>query len=536
MPNQSLLVFQLGPVQEFIAQARSTRDLWSGSYLLSWLTAHAAATVVETCGETALVFPHPDQPMLRAVRGDGSLDALRPTIPNRVLAVVPAEEVNRIAEAAETAIRGALNALATPCWEWLSCESKKIGEDIDLYRKRWCQQLKLFPQFTWHAVPLDGGWQKAFKDLMLAHAARRQTRDFACWLTDPEQTGSTKDVLSGREETIGSEKLWETIKEDAIFKDAGPFATPNLTKRLYPHCALRALLRLPEARYWYAIGKESTREIAEANRAGTTSAKDEKGEPVPGNPYIAILAMDGDKMGAHLNSLGSREELTAFSRALAIFATTHAHKIVADAKGQLIYAGGDDVLAMLPADGAIACARKLRDAFRQVVNGNLDVSCGIAVGHYKYPLQALVQEAHTAERRAKNERGRGTCELTLLKRSGETLHWGAKWTSQAWNLYQEFSDNTDGENAPLSGRFAHAIAALLAPYTLDDPKTAPKDAKFVEVIEKEYEHVLSRQTMDKTVHLEHALPFLKELNPETWSDFPRLFQVSDFINRPRGDR
>ena len=33
----SLLKLQIGPVQDFIAQARSTRDLWSGSYLLSWL-------------------------------------------------------------------------------------------------------------------------------------------------------------------------------------------------------------------------------------------------------------------------------------------------------------------------------------------------------------------------------------------------------------------------------------------------------------------------------------------------------------------
>lgn len=35
----AFLKFQLGPVQEFIAEARSIRDLWSGSYLLSWLMA-----------------------------------------------------------------------------------------------------------------------------------------------------------------------------------------------------------------------------------------------------------------------------------------------------------------------------------------------------------------------------------------------------------------------------------------------------------------------------------------------------------------
>lgn len=33
--SKMLMKVQVGPVQEFIAQARSTRDMWAGSYLLS---------------------------------------------------------------------------------------------------------------------------------------------------------------------------------------------------------------------------------------------------------------------------------------------------------------------------------------------------------------------------------------------------------------------------------------------------------------------------------------------------------------------
>lgn len=36
--RRALLSFNLGPVQSFIAAARSVRDLWSGSAILSWLT------------------------------------------------------------------------------------------------------------------------------------------------------------------------------------------------------------------------------------------------------------------------------------------------------------------------------------------------------------------------------------------------------------------------------------------------------------------------------------------------------------------
>ncbi|MCC6552844.1 MAG: hypothetical protein IT372_07450, partial [Polyangiaceae bacterium] len=38
-----LLIVTLGPVQEFIAQARRTRDLWFGSHLLSEISRAAAA-------------------------------------------------------------------------------------------------------------------------------------------------------------------------------------------------------------------------------------------------------------------------------------------------------------------------------------------------------------------------------------------------------------------------------------------------------------------------------------------------------------
>ncbi|HSW38736.1 MAG TPA: type III-B CRISPR-associated protein Cas10/Cmr2, partial [Acidobacteriota bacterium] len=53
----ALLLFQVGPVQKFIEQARSTRDLWSGSYLLSWLVAHALKSVSDKAGPDAVIYP-----------------------------------------------------------------------------------------------------------------------------------------------------------------------------------------------------------------------------------------------------------------------------------------------------------------------------------------------------------------------------------------------------------------------------------------------------------------------------------------------
>jgi CRISPR-associated protein Cmr2 len=57
-----LMIISLGPVQEFIASARRSRDLWFGSWLLSELSKAAACKVVlEHDGDIeALVFPKPE--------------------------------------------------------------------------------------------------------------------------------------------------------------------------------------------------------------------------------------------------------------------------------------------------------------------------------------------------------------------------------------------------------------------------------------------------------------------------------------------
>src|SRR4051794_31578682 len=52
-----LLIVTLGPIQDFIAAARRSRDLWFGSWLLSELSKATARALAEECGLEALVFP-----------------------------------------------------------------------------------------------------------------------------------------------------------------------------------------------------------------------------------------------------------------------------------------------------------------------------------------------------------------------------------------------------------------------------------------------------------------------------------------------
>src|SRR4051812_34763746 len=86
-----LLSFSLGPVQPFIAAARSVRDLWTGSYLLSWLTYEAMRPILERCDRDVFATPSPEGISSFERRDAGDPGRLPPAcLPNRFLAVVPA--------------------------------------------------------------------------------------------------------------------------------------------------------------------------------------------------------------------------------------------------------------------------------------------------------------------------------------------------------------------------------------------------------------------------------------------------------------
>src|SRR5438477_2168072 len=93
--GKAFVSFSLGPVQSFIEAARSVRDLWTGSYLLSYLTFQAMLPILRSVEdpENAFVFPAvSDLPLWQRER-QGAAPAeqplLRPCIPNKFIAVVP---------------------------------------------------------------------------------------------------------------------------------------------------------------------------------------------------------------------------------------------------------------------------------------------------------------------------------------------------------------------------------------------------------------------------------------------------------------
>lgn len=543
--TKSLVLFQAGPVQTFIAAARSTRDLWSGSYMLSWLMAAAAKALVETAGtpvDDTVVFPRLSElGVYKLLQGSGDGTAtetlLNPAMPNRFLAIVPAEKALACAQAAENAFREEFKNIAESVWKYLVSEEKAKSE----WKVRWDEQVKLFPEITWQTCPIGGDkYEEAYKRCQRLLAARRNTRDFLQFVTDETQEGAVKDALTGKEEVIGDENFQKNV-----CSEEGPYGAISLIKRFWHEEYLRKkYFKDQETKF---VTYESVPDIAKRN----TDSR---------NPYVAVIAMDGDQMGKWMDGerrlAGTNTDLAlhhkVFSGKLAIFSNECAGEIVRNHGGQLVYAGGDDVVAMLPATKVFACVCELRKAFQEKVGADqkgvsADVSCGIAIAYEKYPLQRMVQEAQKAEKRAKNDYERGAFAFSLLKHGGEIIHWGAKWDSAAKTLFEKYCEYQKEEDGPVSGRFPYALAGFLAPYELE--KQVEPSLNVPDLLKAELETVLTRQVSEKEKDntrtedpeksvraklrkLCHA--YIEELSSsKKWGDFVKLFLTAAFIYRKR---
>lgn len=464
MNNKELLLFQLGPVQEFIAQAETLGDLKAGSEILSELTAAAFKVIPDYWTEA--IFPLVEKDKLEG-------------IPNRFLVYVPKGEGAPLAKKAVNAAKEQLKKVAGAARESLPAE----------HRDEFDRQIEAFLQTTWAVLknPTDNAGEdyKAIGKLM---SMRRNVRNFNAW--HEENSGRVKDFLSGKEVAL------DVKNNTAPNKNSGRGAM-NLIKKSRP---------------------------CESN-------------PLKGEKYIAVIAMDGDCMGKKLSSFTEKEEHREFSKKLAEYASA---VTISSEDGMLIYAGGDDVLAVVKAKRSFEIAEEFAKAFVKKMNdrGCRDVtaSVGIAIGSTKAPLQDLIKEAQAAESRAKHIYGRDALAVSILKRSGEILHWGCKWDSAALKIYKSFI-REDGRFS----RFAYKLAGFLEPYELSRcdsegrPLIAGEWGDMKNVIKAEAVHAISQtEGMDKVLTEDAVESYLCEeqimKRPE---DFLGLFMCETFITRPR---
>jgi CRISPR-associated protein Cmr2 len=157
------------------------------------------------------------------------------------------------------------------------------------------------------------------------------------------------------------------------------------------------------------------------------------GESRKATPFYALLLMDGDNMGKLLSTHKDKQE--DISKALAQF-TKAVPDIVKKYNGKLIYAGGDDVFALLPLDKVIGCAKDCRDVYKKAFKDEASfipvhqatISAAIEYAHMQTALGVVVRDAHRLlDKVAKDQCGRDGLACRVWKRGGPVLTWAQPW-------------------------------------------------------------------------------------------------------------
>lgn len=518
--NGHLLLIVLGPVQDFIAQARRTRDFWFGSQLLSDLSGAAARKLA--AGDARLIFPE---------------CATDKAVPNKLLAEVPnnvdPEQLAR--EVRDEVLRHWREDIAKPV------KSKCSGLLAPNIGDVWDEQIGTFVEFLATWAPLDdGNYAAARHAVEFAMAGRKNLRDFGPWRH--LRGGVPKSSLDGARETVLNEprnrdadrarkyRISENEQLDAIalVKRAGgdpeqfvpvvnialaswldlansvaskelgrlrtaceeaqisPVARPDLP------CArplqFDASVLLPSR--WKSIFKEQ-KIAGDAQSWGRDNAGPLLAKLSEPYPYVACLVADGDRMGRALDLLGTKDGHREISRALSRFAARARRIVEQQHRGGLVYAGGDDVLAFLPVPEAVACADVLRRAFEDELAAAVahlpedrrpTLSAGIGIGHVMEGMGDLLRLGRDAEKEAKIDRN--SLAVLVDMRSGGRRAWRCKWRQDPASALQRSVLHLDGS---LSVRKVYEIASIL--------RRLPAEAKepaWATVLAREVERVLSR--------------------------------------------
>lgn len=365
----------------------------------------------------------------------------------------------------------------------------------------------------------------------------------------------------------------------------------KLVQRLRKNQDFDLLARLPG---WLDAAREEGDEALE-------EAKRELGGWLGTKPeaYYALLSMDGDRMGAWLSGdkgfaipygasfhpairAGMQERFSAhqalnaylqapravsparhmaISGALNDFSSVIAREVAErEYMGRILYAGGDDLLAMFTASDLLPAMRRLRLAysgqppqegedpagmqFRRgfvyrkgrlhlTMGRKATASAGAVIAHHQAPLSAVLRALREAEQRAKGF-GRDAFSLVIVKRAG-----GALTLTQPWERKAEQPDMVLAlqqlaaafhKDTGASRRAAYNVHGWLV--DLPEPEMVGGEAAFRQMLEDMLSHQFERQGLKQPEHAERLARLCPAASAADAADFIENFlSVAEFLGR-----
>ena len=452
-----LIEIAFGPVQDFIAAARRTADLWAGSRLLSEVARAAGQSLLDDGAQ--LIYPAEERVRNR--------ESHQSNISNVLLAQIDTADAQAV-EIADRAMAAARRVLIQKGEEALK---RHPGLRQDIFRVQLQDALEAYA--AWAEFPAGEDYRSSYQKLKKTFAQRKNTRDFLPF-ADHRQSLPKNSFDGLRETVLPEEKHWrgkwrelrlnagEQLDALGVLKrmigreDEGKFtpltrlaahdwlctlsqtdladlngAYEPLVKqglatrvqsnqdafRTFPYDAGLLYPERLQGAYTEAEECDDPQAAKAALKHLETTARPiwrKNGHPLP---YAAILVADGDRMGKFVAAARTAEHHKTLTRALAQFADASI-KICRDGGGQAVYAGGEDVMALLPLSAILTVPAALSKQFGEDIAalrselaelGHEEqaptLRVGVAIAHILQPLGGIRDFGDCAEKEAKGPSG-----------------------------------------------------------------------------------------------------------------------------------
>ncbi|MDR2342535.1 MAG: type III-B CRISPR-associated protein Cas10/Cmr2 [Campylobacteraceae bacterium] len=396
-----LIAFSITPVQVFINRARKLRDFYVGSKILSYL----ANIGFKTVKKEDRLYP--------SVQSE--------SMPNKFVFSMEADNTEQIKKELKHIEQSIQDA-----WLELADITNVPKDNVDDY---W--------NYSWAAVPYqnEGEYQAVHSKVQKLLAAtklkprkiRKSQKGKKCPLCGENSVLLNKDFgKNGKKERLCGVCAIKRLLPERITENH-PL---HMLSDKYPSVTEIAMYKYIEK---YNLSKEEIESLQEEASYG--ALKNNYGEsPSNKEKYYALLAMDGDNVGNLVNKQTTPEEHLKLSQKLDCF-NIKVEKLdcfnTDKREARLIYAGGDDVFAVLSLDKAIDTAKEIRELYMDNVTkevGDTSISAAIIIVHHKEPLREAIQDAHNVlDEIAKKKANRNALAIRLKKRGGSDRDLFFKW-------------------------------------------------------------------------------------------------------------
>lgn len=416
------LALTTGPIYSTMQQARSTRAIWSASYLFSFFMKNVISKFREGEVKRTFLVPYIDPTNERGLftktlkcglfhdrfifkqENEDDFETLQGIIKAEVISIAKKIATDLTAEE-ESVVKYLLHYFRNCTLKIEIDEQENPIETID----KILDSLELQPAFN-------------------AIESRNYLKDFI-------ELKTSKNDRSFLVEHAFRTELEEGRKDEIRFDSVLEITTSELSETLYSY---------NKGKYW-EVFKENREKKDEQRFADLLSHDCNKGKELfRYHKYLAVLQADGDKLGELIKQLftaGTGEVAKRFeglSKALFDF-DTKAIDIIESYGGMPVYVGGDDILCLAPlkakGKNIFTLVEELDDAFRTLVVGRAELkealakvdqiptmTYGISISYYKHPMNEALSEAFHQMRYVAKEK-RNAVSFRLLKHSGS--HFGA---------------------------------------------------------------------------------------------------------------